>query len=367
MSPATEIQIVASLVAVACAILGVFLILRRVALMSDAISHSILFGIVIGFFIARDLHNPLLVVGAALSGVAAVWAVEMLLGTRKVAEDAAIGLVFPVLFSLGVILISRYAGDIHLDVDAVLLGELAFVPFNRGTYFGVDLPMGVWVVGGVLLINIVLILLFYKELKLSTFDAALSAALGFTPVLIHYGLMTMVSLTAVSSFEYVGSVLVVALMIAPPATAYLLTNSLARMLVLSALAAVLSAISGYWLARWLDTNIAGAMATMTGIFFLLALAFAPEQGLVAQAQRARRRRQRFAVEVLVVHLSQHEGVAGEAHESTMEHLSTALNWNPTQAQATVRRAAQQGLLQRQNGTLHLTPDGRHTAQEVLLR
>jgi manganese/zinc/iron transport system permease protein len=367
MSLQIEIQLVAGIVAIACALPGVFLILRRVAMMSDAISHSILLGIVIGFFLVHDTGHPLLILLAAASGLLTVSLVELLIASRKVKEDAAIGLIFPVLFSIGVILISRYASNVHLDVDAVLLGELAFAPLNRRTFFGLSLPQGIWVMGAIALLNILLIVLFYKELKLSTFDAGLAAALGFSPVLLHYGLMAAVSVTAVGAFDHVGSILVVALMIAPPATAYLLTNLLSRMLVLSAAIGVASAISGYWLARYLDTNIAGAMATMTGVFFLLALALAPEQGLLAQRIQRYRRRQRFAVEMLLVHLSRHENEPEAATENSLNHLVEELKWQPNFANATVRRANTQGLIERQNGHLLLTEDGRVVAQRAMER
>ena len=140
MSPEQlEIQLIASLVAITCAIPGVFLVLRRMAMMSDAISHSILLGIVLAFFAVHDTSSPILIIGAALSGVLTVSLVEALNRTKLVKEDAAIGLVFPVLFSIGVILIARYARSIHLDVDAVLLGELAFAPFDRLVINGADL------------------------------------------------------------------------------------------------------------------------------------------------------------------------------------------------------------------------------------
>lgn len=131
------------------------------------------------------------------------------------------------------------------------------------------------------MVNLVFILIFYKELKLATFDAGLAAALGFSQALIHYSLMTLVSVTAVASFEAVGSVLVVALMIAPPATAYMLTDRLSAMLGLSVLVGIVSAVLGYFLAHWLDASIAGSMATMTGVLFTGALLFAPQQGLIA--------------------------------------------------------------------------------------
>src|SRR5919107_1892374 len=265
-----EIQLIASIVAVACALLGVFLVLRRMAMMSDAISHTVLLGIVIAFFITRSITSPLLLIGAALMGVLTVSLVELINRTRLVREDAAIGLVFPAIFSIAVIMISRFAGDVHLDTDAVLLGELAFAPFNRLNVLGLNIPEALVTTSGILLINIIFIVLFYKELKLATFDAALAAALGFLPAVIHYALMALVSLTAVGAFDAVGSVLVVAFMIAPPAAAYLLTDRLSRMLIYSALIGVFSAISGYWLAHPLDASIAGSMATMTGISFLLA-------------------------------------------------------------------------------------------------
>lgn len=291
MSPQLEIQLVAAVVAAACALPGVFLVLRRMALLSDAISHSVLLGIVVAFFVVRDLGSPALLLGAAATGVLTVALVETIHRTRLVREDAAVGLVFPALFSLGVILISRYAGDVHLDLDAVLLGEIAFAPFDRLVVGGRDLgPRALWTMGAILLLNAAAIAVFYKELKLTTFDAALAAALGFSPALVHYGFMTLVSITVVGAFDAVGSILVIALMVAPPATAYLLTDRLSVMLLLGVLVGVSSAITGYWLAHLLDASIAGAMATMAGVHFVLALLFGPTEGVVSRARRRRRRR-----------------------------------------------------------------------------
>ena len=278
----TEIQMIASVVAAACAIPGVFLVLRRMAMMSDAISHAILLGIVLTFFVIKDISSPILIIGAALSGVLTVSLVELLNRTRLVKEDASIGLVFPALFSIGVILIARYAWSVHLDVDAVLLGELAFAPFERFILFGHDMgPKSLYVMGTILILNIIFISVFYKEIKLATFDAGLAAAIGFSPGLIHYGLMSLVSVTAVGAFDAVGSILVVALMIAPPAAAYLLTDNLTKMILISVILGVMSSISGFWLAILLDANIAGAMATMAGVLFIATFLFAPERGLVA--------------------------------------------------------------------------------------
>lgn len=282
MSPSLEIQIIAALVAMACSLPGVFLILRKMVMMSDAIGHAILPGIVMAFLLTGTLNSPWLILGAALSGMATVVLVEMVRNTGLLKEDAAIGIVFPALFSIGVVLIARFAGDVHLDVDAVLLGELAFAPFDRVVLFGQDIPKALVVMGMILVINTIFISLFYKELKISTFDAALAGSLGFTPALLHYILMGLVSITAVGAFDAVGSILVVALMVAPPAAAYLLTHRLGFMLIWSVLLGCVSAVGGYWMARMLDASIAGSMATAAGLVFTLVLLVAPQRGLLSQ-------------------------------------------------------------------------------------
>jgi manganese/zinc/iron transport system permease protein len=366
MTPQLEVQLIATIIAAACALPGVFLVLRRMAMMSDAISHTVLFGIVVGFFLTRDLGSPLLFLGAVLTGVLTVGLVELLNRTRLVKEDAAIGLVFPVLFSLAVILISRYAGNVHLDVDAVLLGELAFAPFDRVTIFGLSVPRALAVGSIILLINLGIIAVFYKEITLATFDIELAAALGFAPALIHYGLMAMVSMTAVAAFDAVGSILVIALMIAPPAAAYLLTDRLPRMIGLSMLLGAISAISGYWLARWYDLSIAGSMATMSGVCFGLVYLFAPERGMIALFVRRMRQRWEFAQQMLALHLLHHEGTPSASDESQFDHLLYHLRWAPAFADGVVQRAEQRGLIHRQGKMLNLTEDGRQFARQASL-
>ena len=368
MSPDLEIQLLAVVVAVACALPGVFLVLRRLSLMSDAISHSILLGIVLGFFIVEDIASPVLIAAAAATGVITVALVELLHRTRLVKEDAAIALVFPALFSLAVILISRHAGDVHLDLDAVLLGEIAFAPFRRFVIGGADLgPQGLWLMGGILLVSLLLIVLFYKELELSTFDGQLAAALGFSPILIHYAFMSLVSITAVGAFDAVGSILVVALMIAPPAAAHLLTDRLSTLLLLSAGIGAVSAVGGFWFARALDASIAGSMAGASGVAFLLAFLFAPERGLVAAFRRRILQRLDFAGLLLTIHLLHHEGRPGAEVENTAAHLHDHLQWSPDFARRVVRRAEREGLVTRTvEGRLELTPLGREAARHRMV-
>lgn len=363
-----DIQLVAVVVAVACALPGSFLVLRRMAMMSDAISHSILLGIVLAFFATRDLSSPLLLVAAALTGLLTVALVELLGRTRLLKEDAAIGLVFPVLFSIGVILIARYAGDVHLDTDSVLLGELAFAPFSRFELFGIDWgPASLATMLGALLANAVFLLLFYKEMKISTFDPGLAAVLGISPAFFHYTHMALVSVTAVAAFDAVGSILVVALMIGPPATAYLLTDRLPVMISLSVAIGVVSSLAGYWLAHSIDASIAGSMAAMTGFTFLLALFLAPGRGLAAISHRRHRQRLDFAGQMLAVHLLQHEGDPDEPYESSLPQLEEHFRWDSGFAQRIVRLGVREELVVLEGDCLRLTEDGRELARRVVVR
>jgi manganese/zinc/iron transport system permease protein len=363
-----EIQLIASIVAVACALPGVFLVLRRMAMLSDAISHTVLLGIVLAFFLTGDLASPLLVAGAAAVGVVTVVLVEVLHRTQRVHEDAAIGLVFPALFSVAVLLISTYAGDVHLDTDAVLLGELAFAPFRRLNVLGVDLgPRHAYFAGGILLMNVVLLLIFYKELKLATFDPVLAATLGFAPGAIHYGLMTVVSITAVGAFDAVGSILVVAMMIGPPAAAYLLTDRLSHMILGSAGLGMISAIGGYWLAHVLDASIAGSIASVIGLVFLLVFLLAPQRGMLAITKRRSRQRWMFALQMLTIHLLNHEGSPQAEQELHVDHLQDHLRWEAEFAAQVVRRALRQGLVDHSDGRLSLTGSGRQVAAQALAK
>ncbi len=365
--PQLEIQLIAIVVAAACALPGVFLVLRKMAMMSDAISHAILPGIVVAFFISEDLNNPFLIVAAALTGVLTVVLVEMIYRTKLVKEDAAIGLVFPALFSVGVILIAQFAGDVHLDTDAVLLGELAFAPFDRFTAGGFDLgPRALWVMSAILIVNALFISLFYKELKLATFDAGLAATLGFLPGVLHYSLMGLVSITAVGAFDAVGSILVVALMVGPAATAHLLTDRLTTLIGLSLFISITDAVAGYWLAHLFDTSIAGSMASVVGLSFVLALMFAPHRGVVAVLRRRRFQRLSFASKMLTIHLANHEGTPEELQENRIDHLEDHLTWDASFASRIVKFSLNRGLIEKQENLLLLTQEGRKLASETVV-
>ncbi len=350
-----EIQLIATIVAAACAIPGVFLVLRKMSLISDAISHSILPGIVIGFFITQSLTSPLNIFLATLTGIITVIIVELIQKTGLVKEDTAIGLVFPAMFSVGVILIALNANDVHLDIDAVLLGELAFAPFDRLIFRELDLgPKSLWVMGSILLLSIFLLIVFFKEIKVSTFDSGLAAAMGFAPSILHYGLMSVASITTVGAFDAVGAVLVVALMIAPAATVYLLTDNLKKLIIGSVIVGVVAAIVGYWLAHLLDASIAGAITTVLGGLFLLAYLIAPKNGLIATFYKQKQQRKEVMLITFLLHLMNHE----EEEERLVSHLSDHINWQEVKALSVLDLASRNNFIMISNGVIDLSAKGR---------
>ncbi|MFW6365916.1 MAG: metal ABC transporter permease, partial [Spirochaetota bacterium] len=329
------------------------------------ISHSVLPGIVLGFFLAGSLTSPLLIIGAVVMSMITVTLTELLFKTGLVKSDAAIGMVFPALFSIGVILVSKYAANVHLDNDAVLLGEIALAPLDRTAFLGLSLPRSLVFMSGILLLNIFLLVLFFKELKISTFDSGLAASFGFRPWLIHYGLMLVLSVTAVGAFDSVGSILVVAFVIAPAGSAYLITDDLFRMLVFASLAGIISAVTGYYTALVFDVSIAGAMASMTGVIFLLALFFSPRRGLVMRFFMKRRRKWEFAQKMLAVHLLHHEKSESAHTECREDHLTGHINWSDQFAGTVIRKATANSIIYCSEGRMMLTEKGRTWANEVM--
>ncbi|WP_418302597.1 metal ABC transporter permease [Lysinibacillus fusiformis] len=258
------------LVGVTCGIAGVFLILRKMSMIADAISHTVLFGIVMAYIITQSLNGFWMLIGAAVAGILTAYLVQ-LLHSSGIQEDAAIGVVFTSLFAAGVLLITLFASNVHLDVEHVLMGEIAFVPWDRWTVLGLAMPKAVWMLLLVLVINIVFLLLFFKEMKLATFDPVYAATIGIPVVFLHYGFMTSISFTTVAAFDSVGAILVVAMLIGPAATSYLISKSIKQMFIYSMLFGAGASVIGYYLAKLWDTSIAGMMATTVGLLFIITL------------------------------------------------------------------------------------------------
>ena len=290
MSDSLSIILTAGLVATAAGLLGPFLVLRRVALMSDAVSHAVLPGIVAVWLVAQTRAPLPVIAGAAVFAIVCVLAIDALKATNLVKNDAAIALVFPALFALGVLGVTRYASGVHLDLDSTIYGEIAFSPFQTLDLAGFEIAGSIVLLGAVALVNLTLITLLWKEYKATTFDPEFSRTIGIPPALLSRLLLIAVAVTAVTAFESVGAILVVTLLIVPAATAYLLTNRLWIMVAVTVTIGWVSAIGGHTTALALDASIAGAMGLVAAGCFALALIAAPRYGLLARAVQRRARR-----------------------------------------------------------------------------
>ena len=453
-SPQHTAILLGCLIAVCGSLLGAFLLLRGLSLTSDAISHTVLLGIVVAFMLMTgadghgDTSSPWLIIGAAAAGVGTVILTEALQRSGLVRQDAALGLAFPLLFAIAVILVSRYVDDAHLDEDAVLVGEIGLAWANTNSHCfahcesveitpahpsaqmsrqcvncrelainprdaraefvevcgncGVYAPAQAWAAGlltkrpalvffpksiTVMLVmtalTLAFVIAFYKELKLTTFDAALAKSLGFRPGALTYALMILVSLVAVGAFDAVGSILVVAFFIIPPAAAYLLTDRLSMMLLIAPLIGGLGAFFGYDLARGMlfgalpvaeaiallnrvfglrlreawDSSISASMVLTIFAIFLLAWAFSPRYGLAATALRRFNSRRRFEDQVVLAHIHNHQGTPSHEDELRAKTLHLHFRWTPQKMRRTLLRLRALGLLKMDNGSAVLTQRG----------
>lgn len=260
------------LVAASSAILGSFLLLRKMSMIGDAISHAVLPGIVIAFLISGSRGNVAVLTGAVLFGVGITYLIEFVHKKFKLQEDASIGIIFTFLFAIGIILLNAFASQVDLDADCVLFGEIGYVPLNvwitqTGTYLG---PINIWLLGTAFFIIITTVLVGFKGFYLTTFDESYAQTLGISTVFWHYLLMSLVSLNTVVSFESVGAILVVAFLVVPAATAYLMTENFKQMILIAVFVGILSVVGGYYISEQLDTSIAATMAVVSGVFFTVA-------------------------------------------------------------------------------------------------
>ncbi|MBK1825948.1 metal ABC transporter permease [Haloferula rosea] len=281
----TWLVVTAALCAVACALPGCFLVLRKMSMMGDAISHAVLPGIAVAFIISGSRDSLIMFLGAAIVGVLTAVFTQWISRFGHVDRGAAMGIVFTTLFALGLLLIVRAADHVDLDPGCVLYGAIEFTPLDTIEIGPVSFPRAALVLTVVLLLNLAIIALLFKELRLSSFDPSLADTLGYSSQALHYLLMTMVAVTTVAAFEAVGSIIVIAMLIVPPATALLLTHRLIPMILIACVVAVLSALLGHLGAltapSWFGfeaTTSSGMMAFAAGVLFFLAWCFSPSEG-----------------------------------------------------------------------------------------
>ena len=353
-----EILLAVSLVSAACSLLGPFLILRKMSMMIDSITHTILLGIVIAFFITKDLTSPLLIIGAGLVGIFTVFLTELINQKTTLHEDSSIGLVFPFLFSIAIILISKFLRGVHLDVDSVLVGEVAFSIIPRIEFFGYEMSKVIFVMAVIFIIDLVFVGVFFKELKISTFDKNLSLISGFTPVVIYYALMSLVSITTVGAFNAVGSILVISYMVVPSATAYLLTHDLKKMIFISVFTGVLNSVLGFYTAYLYDLSIAGTIAVVNGIIFFLVFIFEPRNGIIRKIINEKRKRNEFAEVTMMLHLINHENTDRECTECNIKKINEHLCYAKNKFEKVLKDILNKDFIYIENDIIKVTENGR---------
>lgn len=351
------VLMIALVTAISCSVIGVFLVIRQMSMMTDAISHTVLLGIVLAFLVVPDLNSPFLIIGAVLMGLFTVFLTESLIKTKRINEDAATGIIFPLLFSVAIIIISLFVSGVHMDTDAVLLGKLEFSSIKQ-LYIGTSSigPVAFYVSLIVLFINVLFIKIFYKELKIVSFDPALAAVLGFSPVIIHYSLMALVSLTAVTSFSSVGSILVVSLMVGPGITAMQFTKDLKYTLFYAVLIAIFNTLVGYTIAVSLNVTIAGVISTTTLITFLLVLFFFPKNGILIKQVRRYQQKEKFNFVVFLKHLYNHQDLNSET-ELALENIHIELNWKKKTVMKYIKKGLSLSYININKDLVFITSDG----------
>ncbi|TWT76377.1 Manganese transport system membrane protein MntB [Planctomycetes bacterium CA13] len=357
--------------AVAAALLGNFLVLRRMSLLGDAISHAVLPGLAAAFMITSSRNSLPMFLGAVIVGVLTAFFTEWIRSVGDVDEGASMGVVFTSLFALGLVMIVQAADHVDLDPSCVLYGAIEMTPLDKISVAGFAVPRAALSLGIVALANLAFVTLFMKELKLSSFDPALATTTGFNATLMHYLLMILVAVTAVASFESVGNILVVAMFVVPPAAAYMLTDRLTTMILISVIIAASSAVLGHIAALtvpgWFgyrSTTTAGMMAVVAGLILLFAVAFAPRHGIVVK----RVRHHLLGLSILaddVVALLYRMDERGESLRLNANQLATVFLVDRFSIRAVLRWLRLRDQIERSSDGYNLTNEGRTRAQGLI--
>lgn len=357
--------------AVSAALLGNFLILRKMSLLGDAISHAVLPGLAAAFFISESRSSIPMFIGAVLVGLLTALFTEWIRGVGKVDEGASMGVVFTSLFALGLVMIVQAADHVDLDPGCVLYGAIELTPLDLWKIGGYEIPRVVVVLGVVTVINLLFVVLFFKELKISAFDPSLSTASGFPAWMMHYLLMMLVAVTAVASFESVGNILVVAMLVVPPAAAYMLTDRLGMMIGLSVVIGSLAAVSGHlsalYVPQWFgfrSTSTAGMMAVMIGVLFMFCALLGPRHGILIKILR----RQLLGWRILredVIGLLYRLEERGEIENANSMYIASVLLAPRLATVAAILSLRASGLVRASDNVTSLTATGRGQAEQIV--
>lgn len=363
------------LTSMASSLVGVFLLLKNMSMLSDAIAHTILLGIILAYFYTKDLDSPLLIISATLFGVITVIALEMLVKTKLIKSDAAVGVIFSSFFSLSIILISKFLKNSPLSTNTVIMGNVLNVPLSKIKIFSngqfpeyylnickflnispielqqiiQSIPKMYVIMGIIFLIDLIYVIVFYKELKISSFDENYSILTGFSVVFLQYSLMFLVSLTAVASFKAVGAILVISFMITPVCSAYLITKDLKNLIIISFIYGIINSAIGCRISFIFKCSTSGTVAVVSGITFFITF-LCNKDGLLYKLITKKKKKKELNLDLLLVHIYNHI----DKQEQSIEDVSIHLNWNKNLTSYYIDELQKRNLI---NKTLEITDKG----------
>ena len=351
--------------AIATLIPGIILVLKRNALIIDGMSHAVLLGIVVFLIFTQDINSPLLIIGGSLSAVLMIVIVELINRTKLIPYDAAIGLVFPALFSLSVLLINIYLKNVHFHKESILMGEVAYLPFDQLNFRGISIgPKAMYLVGIIAIVNISFFMLFKKELQISIFDPIGAKSMGFMPTILHYIVMIIAAFTVMVSFRVVGAILVVGFLVVPAISGYLLTRTLMSLFVTSLVLTICSSLLGTGLATVLNWSIIGTVSMTMGVFFFIIYIFAPEKGILTQYKKKQNKKIFYSQRILLRHLYHHHDSQEEEEECSVDSFYYHINWNKNFAKKILQQNIEARWVIVDQKIIKLTDVGKKIAIEI---
>lgn len=339
------------LVGITCGVLGCFVVLRRMALIGDALSHAVLPGVVVAFLLMGHTGPLGLLAGALAAGLLTAVFINLVGKMSRTKEDSAIGIVFTALFAVGIILISNLPRGTHFDLKCFLFGDPLAVGTDDLIMMAVICPI---VLGT--------IALFYHRFKLVSFDPLVAAAMGVSVTLVHYLLMGMLSATIVAGLKTTGVILVVAMVITPASAAYQLTNRFWVMLVLSGVFGAVSAGLGMSVAFVSNSPTGPAMVLVAVLIFVLAVLLSPSHGVILDRLRRRKLARHVANEDVLKAVYRVGPVPSTGYESS---LIPEVNLGPRAIRSAFDRLVGERLVARDDGRFSLTDAGREHAQRLV--
>lgn len=329
-------------IGISCGLIGTYIMLRRMSLIGDALAHAVLPGVVVSFMVAGKSEAALFI-GAVVSGILTVLLIGFVNRNSKIKEDTSIGIIFTGAFALGILLVSQLK-QVHIDLSSYLFGDVLGVSTG-------DITLSMII----MFVIILCIVLFYKQLLLTSFDPTMAMTIGISTTLVHYMLMTLLSMSIVAGLQSVGVILIIAMLITPPATAYLLSSNLKKILLLSAMFGTISAITGLYLSYHFNFASGASIVLVAVALFMLAFLFSPKEGVVTKLFRRRSASKLVLIEDVIKLSYRFKDEPGKTE--LVDKIANELGISNSRVEGAIKTLLAKGLMSRTNGNYQLTDKG----------